>query len=180
MKLFITALTALILSTGAIANESDTLTSTITNRKTGDQLEVRCSDEQCSSIEFTLIEDKTSNVIAHFEKTEYLKKIENIIEQDRVKPKDHFMIITQGIAQLPWDNSEFRFAYFFTGLISIPLTAALVGIDVAVLPISTVSITGDLVDGNVGRKVERKIRRNKDTKLSERKFNILVDGISNL
>lgn len=143
---------------------------TITNRKTGEQLQVNCSDEECSYLKFTLHRGAEVEEIATFDKNEYQAKVNKIAEIDTQWKKDNTFGLTKGLGELPWDNELFVIAYFLFLPISLPLTAAAVAIDVAILPISLA--LG--IEPNLGRKLARKISKKKDASLRNNRFEKLV------
>jgi hypothetical protein len=95
----------------------------------------------------------------------------------KVKLKDHFFVLTQGLAKLPWDSEEFVLFYVLMSPITVPLTIAAGGIDIALLPLGVASITVDVFDGNVGKKAQRKIKKKKSFKLSNTNFKKLARSL---
>lgn len=144
--------------------------SSIINRKTGEKIEIHCEDAGCTSIAFIYEKNGAEESLATFDEVGYKKFMTKLIEKDRVKFKDHFFFAIQGMSKLPWNNSEFVLAYFLLGAITIPLTAAGVAFDLAIIPLSTGSIVGDLVDGNVGRKIQKRVIKKENLKVGNRKF----------
>lgn len=177
MKTLIFSL-SLILSLSSFAQET---ISTIKNRKTGELLKLNCLDQFCEVIE--IIHEKSSKeseMMARLTQAELMKNLSVLSKKMKVKFKDHFFICAQGISELPWDNDEFILFYVLMSPVTVPLTIVAAGIDIALTPVGVVSITVDMFDGNVGKKVQRKIEKKKSFKLSNANFKRLVTSLQAL
>lgn len=159
--------------------QAQEVVTTVENRKTGEQIKVHCSNEKCDQVQFRYIDENAQEtVLADFTQEQYAQKVKEIIEKDKIEFFNHFFVGSHMIVtELPWDNGEFVLFYFFMWPISIPLTAVVVGVDVVVLPISMISISGDAINGNAGKKLARKVEQKKNLKLSSRRFNILIERL---
>ncbi|MBH48311.1 MAG: hypothetical protein CME71_09105 [Halobacteriovorax sp.] len=155
---------------------AQTTVTTVSNRRTGETIAVNCVD-QCSSIEFVLNSDETKEVLSRLDQNDYAKMIDALSIDDRALVKDNFFFLMQGFTKLPWDNQEFIMLYFIGAGVTVPLTAIALGIDVAILPLGVAAYGIDLLNGNVGRKLARKIRKKKSMKLDNFRFNSLVDRL---
>ena len=153
--------------------------STITNRRNhADKIEINCSDEQCSTVEITHRDGQNlPEAIASMDKKTYTRVMTRVVDIDKVTFKKYFFMITQGVASLPWDDSEFRVCYFLLAPFSIPLTVAAETLDIALLPADAVDLVVEAAGGNDGRKVMRNVERKKDFKLNNFRFNRLITDI---
>lgn len=151
--------------------------STIIDRKTKNQLEIGCSDAECTGIEFYLRKKDSLEHVASYSQEQFLNKVDKISELDKATLDKHFFHITQMIAKLPWQDSEFRRTYFILFAFSFPLTAVGVGIDVALTPVSLVSYVGDSVNGNAGKQLLKSYEHEMNKKVSHSKFMLLVNNL---
>lgn len=152
----------------------------IENRKTQDKIEIHCESDQCESMEFILVKSSShgETSLGQFSQEQYQKFISNYIRKDRVRGRDNFFMITQFLCKsFPWDDPEFLLVYFLLSPITVPVTVAAVGIDLAILPIGLGTFTVDVFDGNTGRRVKRSLKNEKALKLSDRKFEQLVHNL---
>lgn len=170
MNKFLVISITLILSLNLYAQ---TTISKVTDRKTGDIILVNCIDE-CSIIEFVLDQNDQLEVLSRFDQNDYSQMIASLTKDDRALVKDNFFLLMQGFTKLPWDDEEFIMVYILGAGITIPLTAIGLGIDVALLPLGVVTYAEDLFNGNIGRKLARKIRKGKSMKLGHFRFDYLV------
>mgnify|MGYP003639236165 CR=1 FL=1 len=173
MKKIMTSFLLLILSFSVFAQ---TTVTKVSNRRTGDTISVNCID-QCSTIEFVLDIDGEREVLSRLDQNDYAKMIDTLSMDDRALVKDNFFFLMQGFTKLPWDDQEFIMLYFIGAGITVPLTAIGLGIDVALLPFGVAAYGVDLFNGNVGRKLARKIRKKKSMKLDNFRFNSLVERL---
>ncbi|PIP91568.1 MAG: hypothetical protein COW01_07585 [Bdellovibrionales bacterium CG12_big_fil_rev_8_21_14_0_65_38_15] len=170
MKKFLVISITLIISLNLYAQ---TTISKVTDRKTGDTILVNCIDE-CSTIEFVLDQNSQLEVLSRLDQYDYSQMIASLTKDDRALVKDNFFLLMQGFTKLPWDDEEFVMVYILGAGITIPLTAIGLGIDVALLPLGVATYAEDLFNGNVGRKLARKIRKGKSMKLGHYRFDYLV------
>jgi predicted dienelactone hydrolase len=166
MSRILSALLFLTFSLNSFA-ELASVTVTKKSKKDPEQVRISCVTESCEELEFTRIKNEQETFLVRMTQEEYAKRMKSLQDRQKVRLKDHYFLLTQLIAKLPWDNSEFVIFYLGLGLITIPLTLAAVGIDAVVLPISTASLITDVADGNAAKKIKRKMAQQRDFRLNK-------------
>jgi hypothetical protein len=166
MSKILSAFMLLIFSLNSFA-ELASVTITKKSKKDPEQVRISCVTESCEELEFTRIKDEQETFIVRMTQEEYANRMKRLQDKQKIRLKDHYFFLTQLIASLPWENSEFVIFYLGLGLITIPLTVAAVGFDVAVLPISTASLITDVADGNAAKKIKRKMAQQRDFRLNK-------------